>query len=85
MARGGRTGGLPRPQFGGVRGPQRPHQQWYAVVGPLLLRVRTSVFPFEQVCHLSSTTTRTPQHRDDITVQIAASEPRCWLAFPVSF
>lgn len=81
----GGQGGFPDPSSEGVRGPQRPHQQWYAVVGPLLLRVRTSVFPFEQVCHLSSTTTRTPQHRDDITVQIAASEPRCWLAFPVSF
>lgn len=75
-------GGFPRPQFGGVKGPTN---NGTPSLDPCASVCAPQFFPFEQVCHLSSST-RSPQHhntRTDITVQTAARETRCWLFFLV--
>lgn len=79
----GGQGGFRDPSSGGPGVPTSP---------PTMVRRRWT--PAPPCAHLSFPIrtslpslfrTRTPQHRDDMTVPIAASEPRCWPAFPVSF
>lgn len=79
-------GADPTPVWGCQGFPTSPptmqRRRW--TPAPPCAHCTLSIFPSGQVCHLTSTT-RTPQHQNDITLQIAAGETRCWLAFPVDF
>lgn len=82
----GGQGGFPDPSLGVSGVPNVPADNATSSLDPCppCAHCTLSIFPSGQVCHLTCTT-RTPQHQNDITVQIAAGETRCWLAFPVDF